>query len=118
MNSDKVRLSVERLFCSQNLCPVAPAAIAFLSWHPASLQALAFRSGSDPDELVAAGFSGFVVLSFLGIRLLIRGIRSDIYDWLGHAPASRFWFIIGGILMQLPLVAWIAFLIHQGWLPQ
>ncbi len=67
------------------------------------------------DGRVIAGFFGFLALSFFGLRLLVRGIRDDIYDWLGHAPASRAWFIIGGILLQLPLVGWMVFLVRQGW---
>jgi hypothetical protein len=67
---------------------------------------------------VAAGFFGFIALALFGLQLFVRGIRDDIYDWLGHAPASRAWFIVGGIFLQLPLVAWIAFLIHQGWFQQ
>jgi len=74
-----------------------------------------YWSGTTLNGRIAAGFFGFVVLALIGLHLLIRGVQGDIYDWLGHARASRAWFLIGGIFLQLPLIAWIAFLIHQGW---
>ena len=70
------------------------------------------------DRRIGAGFFGFGALALLGLTLLVRGIRDDIYDWLGHAAASRAWFVIGGVVLQLPLVAWILFLVRQGWFEQ
>ena len=67
------------------------------------------------DRRVGGGFLAFGALAVFGLRLLARGVRNDIYDWLGHAPAPRAWFIVGGVLCQLPLVAWVVFLIKQGW---
>jgi hypothetical protein len=64
---------------------------------------------------IAGGFIGFGILAMFGLSLLVRGIRDDIYDWLGNAPASRSWFIFAGVLFQVPLIAWILFLVHQGW---
>ena len=72
-------------------------------------------SGSVQGRYIGGGFAAFGFLAFLGIRLLIRAIRDDRYDWLGHASASRVWFVVGGIFLQLPLAAWIALLIHSGW---
>jgi hypothetical protein len=67
------------------------------------------------DRKIAGGFVGFGVLALLGLRLLVRGIRDDIYDWLGERSAPRWSYILAGVLLVLPLVAWIAFLSHQGW---
>ncbi len=64
---------------------------------------------------IAGGFIGFGILAIFGLSLLVRGVRDDIYDWLGHARASRSSFIFTGVLFQLPLIAWILFLVHQGW---
>ena len=64
---------------------------------------------------IAGGFIGFGILAMFGLSLLVRGIRDDIYDWLGHAPASRSVFIFAGVLFQVPFIAWILFLVHQGW---
>ena len=72
-------------------------------------------SGWSLNGRIAAGCVVFVVLALLGLQLLIRGIRDDIYDWLGHASISRLCFVTCGIVLQLPLIAWIVFLIHQGW---
>lgn len=77
-----------------------------------------YWSGWSLNGRITAGFLPFIVLALFGVRLLIRGIRDDIYDWIGHASASRPYFIIGGIFLQLPLIAWIVFLIHQGWFAQ
>jgi len=67
------------------------------------------------DQKIAAGFIGFGGLAVIGFRLLVRGARDDIYDWIGEKPAPRWAFIAAGILLPLPLIAWIAFLFHQGW---
>jgi hypothetical protein len=67
------------------------------------------------DRKIGAGFVGFGTLAFLGLQLLVRGIRGDIYNWLGEKSASRWSYIAGGILFLLPLVVWIAFLSRQGW---
>jgi hypothetical protein len=67
------------------------------------------------DGTIASGFFGFGGLAFLGLRLLIRGARGDIYDWLGERWAPRWSYIAAGLLCLVPLVGFIAFLIHQGW---
>ena len=74
-----------------------------------------YWSGWSLDGRIAVGFLPFVLLALIGLQLLARGVRGDISDWLGHASASRAWFLIGGIFLQLPLIAWIAFLVHQRW---
>ncbi len=70
------------------------------------------------NRRVGGGFFGFGALALFGLVILARGLRNDVHDWLGHAPVSRPWFIIGGILFQLPLLGWIVFLVRQGWFEQ
>ncbi len=67
------------------------------------------------QSTIGGGFYGFGALAILGLHLLYRGICNDIYDWLGHSPASRGWFIFAGLSFQLPLVGWIIFLAGQGY---
>ena len=67
------------------------------------------------DRKIAGGFAGFGALAFLGLTLLVRGIRGDIYNWLGEKSAPRWSYIVAGVLFMLPLLGWIVFLSHQGW---
>ena len=79
-------------------------------------------SGYDPtliasliDRKIAGGFVGFGALALIGMRLFVRALRDDIYDWLGEKVAPRWSYIAAGFILLLPLVAWIVFLVHQGW---
>ena len=67
----------------------------------------AYCNGWSLNGGIAAGFLAFIVLALFGVQMLIRGVRGDVYDRLGHVVASRFCFIIGGIFRQLPLIAWV-----------
>jgi hypothetical protein len=71
-------------------------------------------SSSTASEAIWGGFLVFGVCSFFGLRLFLRGLRDDTLDASGHSIASRGWFIGGGILLQLPLVGFIAFAWRQG----
>ena len=66
-------------------------------------------------EAIEGGFLAFGVCSFFGLRLLLRGLRDDTLDASGHTVAARGWFIGGGILLQLPLLAFTAFAWRQGY---
>ncbi len=67
------------------------------------------------NEAVAGGFAAFGACSIWGVRLLLRGIRGDTLDRMGHPVASRGWFIGGGIFLQLPLIAFALFVWRQGY---
>jgi hypothetical protein len=67
------------------------------------------------DLKIIGGFLGFGALALAGLALLSRGVRGDIYDWLGEARASRWWFVTVGLLLQPPLVVWVVFVVRQGW---
>jgi len=67
------------------------------------------------DLKIIGGFFSFGALAVLGLALLIRGVRRDVYDWLGETRASRWTFITVGLILQLPLVGWVVFLVRQGW---
>ena len=73
-----------------------------------------YTSSTTASEAIWGGFLVFGVCSFFGLRLLLRGLRNDTLDASGHAVASRGWFIGGGILLQLPLIAFAAFAWRQG----
>lgn len=60
------------------------------------------------------GFLVFGLCSLWGLRLLFRGLRGDIFDSFGTAVASRGWFIVGGVLLQLPLAGFTLFAWKQG----
>jgi hypothetical protein len=61
------------------------------------------------------GFLAFAICAVFGLRLLYRGVRDDVYDASGTPIAGRGWFIAGGILCLLPLVAYALFLWRQGY---
>jgi hypothetical protein len=73
-----------------------------------------YASNSTASEAIWGGFLAFGICSFFGLRLLIRGLRDDTLDSSGHQVASRGWFITGGILLQLPLIAFTAYAWRQG----
>src|SRR5262249_10322705 len=69
---------------------------------------------STPSEAIWGGFMAFGICSFFGLRLLLRGLRGDTLDSSGHTVASRGWFILGGMLLQLPLVGFTLLAWKQG----
>jgi hypothetical protein len=73
-----------------------------------------YASNSTASEAIGGGFLAFGMCSFFGLRWLLRGLRNDTLDSTGHTIASRGWFIIGGILLQLPLITFTAFAWRQG----
>lgn len=60
------------------------------------------------------GFIPFGLCSFLGMLVLLRGLRGDVLDSSGMQIAPRTWFILGGVLLQLPLVGFTTYLWKQG----
>jgi hypothetical protein len=69
---------------------------------------------STAQEGIWGGFIAFGFASFFGARLFIKGLQNDTNNSHGHPIASRAWFIIGGILFQLPLIAFALFVWRQG----
>ena len=63
---------------------------------------------------VGGGLVVFGICSAYGIRLIYLGVTNQIIDQSGMDKAPRWTFIAGGFLMQIPLVAYIAYLFHQG----
>ena len=61
------------------------------------------------------GIYVFAVFAIWGLRLLDRGIRDDIHDWIGERNAPRWSYIAFGSLCQLPLIAYLVFLHRLGW---
>jgi hypothetical protein len=70
---------------------------------------------SSASEAIGGGFLAFGICSFFGLRLLLRGLRDETLDSSGHTIASRGWFIIGGLLMQVPLIWFALFAWKQGY---
>lgn len=70
---------------------------------------------STAREALDGGFLVFGICAFFGLRFLIRGLRDDIYDNSGSPIAGRSWFIVGGIFLLLPLVAFSLFAWRQGY---
>ena len=60
------------------------------------------------------GYLVFGIVALVGWRLFARGLRNDILDASGHQIAGRAWFLVGGILMQVPLVVFTIFAWRQG----
>ena len=66
------------------------------------------------EEGIWGGFFAFGVASIFGLRLIIRGLQNDTNNSSGHLEVCRGWFITGGILFQLPLIAFLLFVWRQG----
>jgi hypothetical protein len=73
-----------------------------------------YASNGTAEEAMWGGFIPFGVCSIWGLRLLLRGIRRDILDSSGMETASRKWFIMGGVLLQLPLGCYGYFVWSRG----
>jgi hypothetical protein len=73
-----------------------------------------FGSYTTAQEAMWAGFIPFGLCSYWGLRLLFRGLRGEIADSLGAAVAPRTVFMVGGILLQLPLAGYTLFVWRQG----
>jgi hypothetical protein len=63
------------------------------------------------------GFYPFGLLCIFGLCLLYKGARDDIYDFVGEKNAPRWSYIAFGLVCQLPLIGYVAFLYHQRLLP-
>ena len=73
-----------------------------------------YTTSSTAQEAMWGGFIPFGLCSFWGLRLLVRGLRGDVLDSSGTALASRGWFLVGGICLQLPLIGFTLFAWKQG----
>jgi hypothetical protein len=73
------------------------------------------HQNSTAHGAAGGGFLVFGICALYGLRLLIRGISGDILDDFGTPVAGRSWFIVGGILLMLPLVAFGLFAWRQGY---
>jgi len=73
-----------------------------------------YAINSKAHEALWVGFIPFGFCSYWGLRLFMRALRGDILDSSGMATASRSWFIIGGLLLQLPLAGYAYFVWKQG----
>jgi hypothetical protein len=74
-----------------------------------------YSSPSTVGEAIWGGFLVFGICSFFGLKFLVRGLRDDILDASGHPVAHRAWFIVGGVLMQLPLALFVVFAWSRGY---
>ena len=91
---------------------VPPTRDFFVRWlHPFDMD---YATNSTAQEAMWGGFIPFCLCSLWGLRLLWRGWRGDILDSSGMARASRSWFVIGGLLLQAPLVGYTVFAWKQG----
>ena len=66
-------------------------------------------------EKIWGGIFVFSLCAAFGFRLLFRGLRDDVIDSSGTPIAGRGWFIIGGIMLVLPLPAFLLFIWKQGY---
>jgi hypothetical protein len=73
-----------------------------------------YATNSTAQEAMWGGFIPFGVCSLWGLWLILRGFRGDILDSSGTNIASRSWFILGGLLLQVPLLAYTWFVWKQG----
>ncbi len=73
--------------------------------------------GSNPllHYRIWGGFLALGICAAFGLRLLYRGIRGDVCDASGTPIADRGWFIAGGLVCFLPLVAYSIFVWKQGY---
>jgi len=73
-----------------------------------------YATNSTAQEAMWGGFIPFGLCSLWGMRFVFRGLRGDILDSSGTAVASRSWFIVGGMLLQCPLIGYVWFVWKQG----
>jgi hypothetical protein len=64
---------------------------------------------------INSGIVVFGIFSAYGLTFLIKGLRDDIYDWLGERRAPRWSYIAFGLVCQVPLGVFLAFLARQGY---
>ena len=67
------------------------------------------------DRAIGGGFIAFGLCGAFGLRILYRGIRNDVLDSSGTPLAGRSWFVVGGILLMLPLIGYTFFVWRQGY---
>jgi hypothetical protein len=71
-------------------------------------------NGSNEHEAIWNGFIALGLCSLWGWRLLIRGLRGEIFYGPGQVAAPRSWFIGTGILLQLPLIGFCLVVSQSG----
>ncbi len=62
-----------------------------------------------------AGFLAVGLCAAFGLRLLYRGFHGDVCDTSATPQAGRGWFIVGGVVCLLPLLAYFLFVWKQGY---
>ncbi|MGC3991048.1 MAG: hypothetical protein QM796_15490 [Chthoniobacteraceae bacterium] len=63
---------------------------------------------------ISGGLVALGLLALFGLRFLIKGMRDDIYDYIGERYAPRWSYIAFGLGCQLPFIAFLVFLRHQA----
>lgn len=71
-------------------------------------------SVSTAEHAMVRGFVVFGIVAVCGARVLYRGIRQDIADNTGIPNGSRWWWIIAGAVLQVPLIGYAVFAYKQG----
>ena len=71
---------------------------------------------STPEEAIGSGFLVFGLCSAFGFRRLWLGLTNQIIDDSGMEKAPRWLFLGGGIVLQFPLLVFIIYLSHQGFI--
>lgn len=66
---------------------------------------------------IGGGFVAFIMCAGLGIRWIWQGLRNSIARDVFGEPrfAARWLYISAGVLLQIPLVLYCIFLVHQGY---
>lgn len=59
---------------------------------------------------IGGGFIVFGFVAFYGLALFLKGVSGDTLDWLGHSVAPRWLYILSGIVLQIPLIAFAVFI--------
>ena len=72
-------------------------------------------SVSTAEEAMWGGFLVFGIVAVCGVGIFIRGVRNDTADLTGIPNGSRWWWIIGGIFLQMPLIGYAIFAYRQGY---
>jgi hypothetical protein len=71
-------------------------------------------SVSPAEHAVVRGFVVFGIVALCGARLLFRGIKKDIVDATSVPNGSRWSWIVGGIVLHIPLIGYTFFAYRQG----
>ena len=69
------------------------------------------------ERRVGGGLVALTVLAAIGVRLIWKGVTGNIARDVFGTPrfAAPGWYILAGTLLQVPLILYVAFVVHQGW---